>query len=170
MCEESHNIFTEKRPRRLPLFLPQRLANFLQFIRTVFGLFPYVLTYKNGRLGLSRKHNAVTGTSIDFNDFRMDFVLGLENDPREIGVAAQGVDHDTLYLDVKSIKDVANQFMGQRPFIMLTAHRHGNGAAHARFDVNDKAFFLIPDKNGQRMLIRGKNAKDLNPHDIRVHI
>ena len=60
--------------------------------------------------------------------------------------------------------------MRQRALVMFAAHRHGNGAPDAGFDMNDKAFFFIADENGQRVLIRGKNAKDLHPHDIRIHI
>jgi hypothetical protein len=52
---------------------------------------------------------------------------------------------------------------------MFAAHRHGNGAPDAGLDMNDKTFFLIPDENGQRMLIRGKNPKNVHAHDIRVH-
>jgi len=99
----------------------------------------------------------------------MYLVLRLEDDPREIGIAAQGVDHDPLHLDVEGIKNIADQFVGQRTLIMLAPHRHGNGPPDAGLHMNDETLFLITNKNGQRVLIGGENAKDLHPHDIRVH-
>ena len=53
---------------------------------------------------------------------------------------------------------------------MFAAHRHGNGAPDTGLDMNDETFLLVTDINGQRMLIRRENAKNLHPHDIRVHI
>ena len=60
--------------------------------------------------------------------------------------------------------------MGQRPLVTLAPHRHGNRATDTWLDVYDEALFLITNKNGQGMLICRKYAKNLNRHDIRVHI
>ena len=100
----------------------------------------------------------------------MDFVLGLENDPGKIGVAAQRIDHHPLHLDVESVEDIADQFVGQRALVVFPLHGHGNGAAHARLDVDDKALLVVADENGQGVLIRGENAKYLHSHHICVHV
>ncbi len=99
----------------------------------------------------------------------MNLVLSPQDDPGEIGVAAQGIDDDALDLDLKGVEDIADQFVGQRALIMFSPHRHGNGPPNTGFHMNDKALFHITDINSQRVLIGGENAKNLNPHDIRVH-
>src|SRR5260221_8726374 len=164
-----HDIIAENGAGRMAFFFTKRLADFLQLIGAVFRLLPHILADEDGRFGLGGQDNAVAGPRVDLNDLRVDFVLRLEDDAGEIGVAAQRVDHDPLHLDVEGIEDVSDQFMRQGPLVMLPAHRHGDGTTHTRLDVNDKTFFVVADKNGQRVLIRGKDSKNLHAHDIRVH-
>ena len=99
----------------------------------------------------------------------MHFVLGAKDDPGEVGIASQGVDHHAFNLDVEGGEDIANQFVSERSFVVLALHRHRDGFSHARFNMDDKALLIISDVDGQRMLIRGKNPKYFHAHDIRVH-
>lgn len=153
----------------MPFFFPERLADFFQLIRPVIGFFPYILADKNRRLGLGGQDNAIAGTRVNLNDLRVDLVMGLEDDPGKIGIAPQRIDDDTLHLDIKSVEDVTDQFVSERSFVMLTAHRHGDGTTDAGFDMDDKTLFVIADEDGQRVLIRGKYSKNLHAHHIRVH-
>lgn len=165
-----HYIFAKKRSRRLPLLFTEGLTDFLQFVRTIFRLFPDILADENRGLGLRGQDNAVAWPGIDLDELRVDLILRAKDDPGEVGVTAKRIDHDPLDLDVKSVENETDQFVGERPFVVLSAHRHGNRPANARFHMDDKTLLLVPDKYSQGVLISGKYAKNLNPHDIRVHI
>jgi hypothetical protein len=162
-------LVTEEGARRLALFLPEGLANFFQLFTPVFGFLPDLLADKDGRLGLGSQNDAVARSRVDLNDLRVDFVLGLEDDPGEIGVAAQIVNDDPFHLDVEGAKNVADKLMGQRTFVMLAPHGHGNGPTDTWLDMDDKALLLVADENGQRVLVRRENAKHLNAYHVRIH-
>ena len=153
----------------MALLFPQCLPDFFQLVGAVVRFFPDILTDKNGRLGLRSQDNAVTGTGVDFDDLRVDFIRGPQDYPGEIGVAAQGIDHDSFHLDLEGVEDVPDQFMRQGALIMFAPHRHGDGAPNTWLDMDDEAFLLVTDENGQGVLIRGKDPKDFHAHDIRVH-
>jgi hypothetical protein len=165
----SNDIVAKNWARGLTLFLTKGLPYFFEFLGAIFCFLPDILADKNGGFSLGGQHNAVAGTGIDLDDLGMNFVVHLEDDTGKIGVAAQGIDHDAFHLHIQGIEYKADQLVGQGPFVMLPAHGHGDGATDTRLDMNDKAFFLITNKYGQSMLVRGENAKNLHAHDIRVH-
>ena len=150
-------------------FLAEGLADFFELFGAVVGFFPDVLADKDGGFGLDGEDKAVAGSRVDLDDFGVNFVVGLEDDASEVGVAAESVDDHAFDFDVEGVEDVADQFVGKRAFIMLTAHRHGDGTSDNRFDMDDKTFFVVADEDGQGVLIRGKDAKYFHAHDIRVH-
>jgi hypothetical protein len=153
----------------MALLFAQSLPDFLQFFRAIFRFFPNVLADKNWSLGLGGQHDTVAGACINFDHLGMNLVLGLEDDPGEVSITAQGVDHDPLHLDVESIENKTDELVGQWALVMLPTHRHGNGATDTWLNMDDKAFFVVADENGQGVLVCGENAKNLHPHDIRVH-
>src|ERR1700677_1294006 len=164
-----NNIIAKKWPRRVAFFFAKCLPNLFQLVRTVFRLFPNILTDENGRLGLRGQHNAVAGTGINLNHLRMDLVLGLQDNPGEVSVAAQRVNDHALHMDIEGRENVTDELVGQGTLVVLPAHGHRQGATHAGLHMDDKALFLVPNENGEGVLIRGEDAKNLHPHHIRIH-
>ena len=98
-----------------------RLPDFFQLVGAVFRFFPYRLADKNGSLGLAGQDDAIAGPCIDLNDLRMHFVLGLKNDPGEISIFVQRIDHDAFHLDVEGGENMADQFVRKGAFVMFAA-------------------------------------------------
>lgn len=153
----------------MALFIAESLTNFFQLVGAIFGLFPDIPADKNGSFGLGRENETVAGTSIDLNDLRVDFIVGLEDDPGEIGIAPEIVDHHPLHLDVESSKNKADQLMGEWAFIVLAAHRHGDGPSDGWLDVDDETLFIVANENGQGVLFRGKNPENFHTYHFRIH-
>jgi len=165
----SEDIVAKKRPGRLPLLFSKGLPDFLQFLGPIFRFLPDFLGNKNGGFGLGGQDNAIARAGVDLDDLGVNFVLGLEDDPGKIGVAAKRVDDDALDADIEGVENKADQFVGQRPLIVFAAHGHRDGAADAGLNVNDKAFLFVTDENGQGVLVRGENSKDFHADNIGVH-
>jgi len=153
----------------MALFFLQSLTDLFEFLGPVVRFLPDILTDVNGGLGLGGEDDAIAGAGIDFDDLGMDLVLGLEDDAGEVGITTEGVDDDALDLDIEGVENVADQLVGERAFVVFALHGHGDGAADAGLDVDDEAFFVVTDKNGQRMLVGGKDSKHLHAYHIRVH-
>ncbi len=145
------------------------MPDFLQFLGAIFSLFPDVLTDEYLGLGLSGQDDAIAGTRVDLDELVVDLVLGAQDDPGKVSVAAKGVDDNPLHTDFKRVEDIPDELVRKRTLVVLTAHGHGYGPSNAGLDVDDEALFLVPDEDGQSLLVGRKNAKDLNAHDIRVH-
>ncbi len=154
---------------RLAFFLAKRLADFFELLGAVVRLIPNVLADEDGRLGLNGEHEAVAGAGVDFDHLGMNLVLRAQNQAREVGVAAERVDDHPLDLDVEGVENIADELVGERPLVLFAAHRHGDGAADAGLDVDDKTFFLVADKDREGVLVGGKYAENFDAHDIRVH-
>ena len=150
-------------------FFAEGLTDFFEFFGAVLGFFPDALTDKDGSFGLDGEDEAVAGARIDFDDLGVNFIVRFEDDPGKIGVAAQIVDDDAFDFDVEGVENIADKFMGERAFVVLAAHGHGDGASDDGFDVDNETFFVVANEDGQGVLVGGKDTEDFHPNDIRVH-
>ena len=86
----------------------KRLPDFFQLLGAVFRLFPHILTDKNGGFGLGGQDDAIARARVDFDDLRMNLVLGLKDDSGKVGIAAQRIDHNALDLDIEGVENIAD--------------------------------------------------------------
>ena len=114
------------------------------------------------------ERKAIAGAGVEFYDFPRQFVLLLQNQPREIGGIFQVCDDDAFDRDAEALKDAVDEVVREWTFFWFVAEKHSDDRAHLRFDVDDENFFVIADEQ-RATAVGGENTADLHRHHIVLH-
>ena len=150
---------------RLAAVLVDPIENFTH----VFDLFEEGVGDVDGTFLSGGKREAIAGTRINFNNLSGQFVLLLQNQPREISRVLQLCNYNSFNGNTEAFEDALNEIVSQRPLFGSVAQEHSDDRAHVRFDVDDKHFVIIANEQSTPA-IGGKNPPNLNGHDIVLHI
>ncbi len=99
----------------------------------------------------------------------MHFILSAQNDPSEVSVLVQIVDHNVVDADVKRIKDQTEELVRERSLVLDAAHGQRDRAADAALDVDEKRFVFVADKNRDGLLLGWQDREYFDGDYIGVH-
>src|SRR5207302_2269645 len=105
------------------------------------------------------------GPGINFHDLTRQFILLLQDQPREIGRVAQLCDHHALDVNAETFEDTLDQIVGEGPLLGSIAQEHADDCSHVRFDIDHEDFFIVPDEQGAPA-IGGENSPYLHGHGV----
>jgi hypothetical protein len=85
--------------------------------------------------------------------------------PGEVGAVLQVVDHHAIQSNSQPGKDVADEIVGQRPFLGGVVQEHRDRRANAVVNVDDETFHVRADEDSASVG-RREDAFDLNFDDV----
>ena len=89
---------------------------------------------------------AIARARVDLDDFARDFILLLQNQPREVGGILQVRDDDAFNVDAKALENAVDEVVGERTFLGRLAQKHADDRAHLRLDIDDKNLLIVADE------------------------
>lgn len=125
---------------------------------------------ENGFLLRGGDGEAVAGARIHLDNFpgRLQFILLLQDQPGEVSGVFQVSDDNPFDVDAEALKNAVDQIVGEGPFLRRLPQEHPDDGAHLGFDVDDKDFLVIADK--QRATAGGgKYSANLHGNHVVLH-
>src|SRR6185295_3063260 len=149
----------------LLVFVAAILVDFVEPLGHVLDGIPKRIADKERFLLGAHQGQAIGGAGVNFNELSTEFIFLLENEPSEIGVVFEVVDHRALDRDVEPLADAVDEIVSERPFLGGIPEEHANHRSHVVLDLDDEHFFLVPHED-RASAVRGEDAANLDRDDV----
>src|ERR1017187_2776954 len=140
----------------------------VQHLAHVLDLFKKLGGDKNRFLLRRGDGETIAGACVHLDNFPRQFVLLLQDEPREVGGILQIRDDNALDIDAEALKNPVDEVVGEGTLLGRLAQKHADNGAHLRLDVDDENFFIVAHKQ-RATAVGGKYAPDLHRHNIMLH-